>query len=167
MLPQRAGQEGNADQVLAHAVVQIEDATGVLECSFFREVYMEAAPLLTRDNLIIVEGGLRIDDFAGGYQLRARKAYTLNEACEQYARLLRLKLNGIGPDFVQQLRHALASYRGGRTPLLLTGYRNEVGQADLELGEAWRVRALPDLLRVLRTMPGVLAADVRLARPSE
>jgi DNA polymerase-3 subunit alpha len=149
------------------AFVQIEDATGVLECSFFREVYMEAAPLLTRDNLIIVEGGLRIDDFAGGYQLRARKAYTLNEACEHYARLLRLKLNGIGPDFVQQLRHALAGYRGGRTPLLLTGYRNEIGQADLELGEAWRVRALPDLLRVLRTMPGVLAADIRLARPSE
>jgi DNA polymerase-3 subunit alpha len=149
------------------AFVQVEDSTGVLEVSFFREVYTDAAPLLTRDNLIIVEGGLRIDDFAGGYQLRARKAYTLNDACEQYARLLRLKLNGIGPDFVQQLRHALTGYRGGRTPLLLTGYRNEVGQADLELGEAWRVRALPDLLRVLRTMPGVLAADVRIARPSE
>ncbi|MBB3225522.1 DNA polymerase-3 subunit alpha [Luteibacter sp. Sphag1AF] len=149
------------------AFVQIEDSTGLLEVSFFREVFTDSAHLLTRDNIIIVEGGLRIDDFAGGYQLRARKAYSLSDAMEHYARLLRLRVNGIGPDFVPQLRQVLAGYRGGRTPLLLSGYRNEVGQADIELGEAWRVRALPDLLRVLRGMPGILGADVRLVRPAD
>jgi DNA polymerase-3 subunit alpha len=149
------------------AFVQIEDATGQIECSFFREVFTEAAPLLTRDQLIIVEGGLRIDDFAGGYQLRARKAYSLSDACENYGRLLRLKLNGIGPDFATQLRHTLAGYRGGRTAMLLSGFRNSGAVADLELGEEWRVRALPDLLRALRAMPGVLGADLRISRPSE
>ncbi|TCV91270.1 DNA polymerase III alpha subunit [Luteibacter rhizovicinus] len=149
------------------AFVQIEDSTGLLEVSFFREVFTESAPLLTRDNMIIVEGGLRIDDFAGGYQLRAKKAYSLSDALEHYSRLLRLRVNGIGPDFVQQLRQAIAGYRGGRTPLLLSGYRNETAQADIELGEAWRVRALPDLIRVLRGMPGILGADVRLVRPAD
>jgi DNA polymerase-3 subunit alpha len=149
------------------AFVQIEDATGMLETSFFREVYMEAAPLLTRGNLIVVEGGLRIDDFAGGYQLRARKAYALSDAMEHFGRLLTVKLNGVGPDFPQHLRQALMGYRGGRTPLLLSGYRNGVGQASLELGDAWRVRALPDLVRTLRTLPGVLGTELRMVRPSD
>lgn len=149
------------------AFVRIEDATGQIECSFFREVFTEAAPLLTRDQLIIVEGGLRFDDFAGGYQLRARRAYSLSNACEHYARLLRVKVNGIGPDFNTHLRHALAGYKGGRTPLMLLGYRNTVAQADMELGEEWKVKALPDLLRALRVIPGVLAAELRLARPQE
>jgi len=149
------------------AFVQIEDATGLLETSFFREVFTEAAPLLTRGTLIVVEGGLRIDDFAGGYQLRARKAYALSEAMEHFGRLLTLKLNGVGNDFPQHLKQALMSYRGGRTPLLLSGYRNATGSASLELGEQWRVRALPDLLRTLRGIPGVLATDLRMVRPAD
>jgi DNA polymerase-3 subunit alpha len=149
------------------AFVQIEDATGLLETSFFREVFTDAAPLLTRGSLIVVEGGLRIDDFAGGYQLRARKAYALSEAMEHFGRLLTLRLNGIGPDFPQHLRQALMSYRGGRTPLMLSGYRNDTGQASFELGEGWRVRALPDLLRTLRSIPGVLGTDLRMVRPSD
>jgi DNA polymerase-3 subunit alpha len=149
------------------AFVQIEDATGLLETSFFREVFTDAAPLLTRGTLIVVEGGLRIDDFAGGYQLRARKAYALSEAMEHFGRLLTLRLNGIGPDFPQHLRQALMGYRGGRTPLMLSGYRNDTGQASFELGEAWRVRAMPDLLRTLRSLPGVLGTDLRLVRPAD
>jgi DNA polymerase-3 subunit alpha len=149
------------------AFVQIEDATGLLETSFFREVFTDAASLLTRGTLIVVEGGLRIDDFAGGYQLRARKAYALSEAMEHFGRLLTLRLNGIGPDFPQHLRQALMAYRGGRTPLMLSGYRNDTGQASFELGEAWRVRAMPDLLRTLRALPGVLGTDLRLVRPAD
>ena len=149
------------------AFVQIEDATGLLETSFFREVFTEAAPLLTRGTLIVVEGGLRIDDFAGGYQLRARKAYALSDAMEHFGRLLTLRLNGIGPDFPQHLRQALMAYRGGRTPLMLSGYRNDTGQASFELGEAWRVRALPDLMRTLRALPGVLGTELRLVRPAD
>ncbi len=149
------------------AFVQIEDATGLLETSFFREVFTEAAPLLTRGTLIVVEGGLRIDDFAGGYQLRARKAYALSDAMEHFGRLLTLKLNGVSSDFPQHLKQALMGYRGGRTPLLLAGYRNSTGSASLELGEQWRVRALPDLLRTLRSIPGVLGTDLRMVRPAD
>lgn len=149
------------------AFVQIEDATGLLETSFFRDVLTDAAHLLTRGTLIVVEGGLRIDDFAGGYQLRARKAYALSDAMEHFGRLLTLKLNGIGSDFPQHLKQALMAYRGGRTPLMLAGYRNQTGIASFELGEEWRVRALPDLLRTLRTIPGVLGTELRMVRPAD
>jgi DNA polymerase-3 subunit alpha len=78
-----------------------------------------------------------------------------------------LKLNGIRPDFVAQLQHALAGYRGGRASVTLHGYRNGSAQADLELGEDWRVDAIPDLLRAVRALPGVRAARLRIVKQQD
>ncbi len=94
------------------AFVRLEDGTGIIEVSFFGELYQQVAPLLTRDELLVVEGGLRIDDFSGGgFQVRARSAYTLGDACRRYARLLRVKINGVGPDFIDA-----TATRPGRPP---------------------------------------------------
>jgi DNA polymerase-3 subunit alpha len=123
------------------------------------------APLLVRDEMLIVEGGLRIDDFSGGgFQVRARSAITLADACRKHARLLRLKLNGVGADFPAQLQRTLAGFRGGRASVVLYGYNNQHAQADLELGEDWRVEAIPDLLRMVRALPGVEAARLRIVK---
>jgi DNA polymerase III subunit alpha len=150
------------------AFVRLEDGTGVIEVSFFGELYQQVAPLLTRDELLVVEGGLRIDEFSGGgFQVRARSAYTLGDACRRFARLLRVKLNGIGPDFISQLRQTLAGHRGGRASVILSGYRNGVAQADFELGEDWHVNAIPELLRAVRGMPGVLGAGVRIVKTGQ
>ncbi|MEP6898090.1 MAG: OB-fold nucleic acid binding domain-containing protein, partial [Rhodanobacter sp.] len=147
------------------AFVRIEDASGSIEVSFFGELYQQVAPLLTRDQMLIVEGGLRIDDFSGGgFQLRARSATSLADACRKHARVLQLKLNGIGPHFVSQLQQVLAGYRGGRATVMLHGYQSQGAQADFELGEAWRVDAIPDLLRSVRALPGVQAARVRIVK---
>jgi DNA polymerase-3 subunit alpha len=150
------------------AFVRLEDGTGTIEVSFFGELFQQVAPLLVRDEMLIVEGGLRIDDFSGGgFQVRARSAITLADACRRHARLLRLKLNGITPDFPAQLQRTLAGFRGGRASVVLHGYHNRDAQADLELGEAWRVEAIPDLLRAVRALPGVEAARLRIVKTQE
>ncbi|MFK2930772.1 DNA polymerase III subunit alpha [Dyella agri] len=147
------------------AFVRLEDGTGAIEVSFFGELYQQIAPLLVRDEMLIVEGGLRIDEFSGGgFQLRARGAITLADACRRHARLLQLKLNGIDPGFPEQLRQTLAGFRGGRASVTLHGYHNATAQADLELGEDWRVEAIPELLRAVRALPGVQAARLRLVK---
>jgi len=150
------------------AFVRIEDGTGSIEVSFFGELYQQIAPLLTRDEMLVVEGGLRIDDFSGGgFQIRARSASSLTDACRKHARLLQLKLNGVKPDFVEKLQHALAGYRGGRATVVLHGYHNQNAQADLELSEAWRVDAIPALLRTVRALPGVQAAKLRIVKQAD
>ena len=150
------------------AFVRLEDGGGSIEVSFFGELYQQVAPLLTRGQILIVGGGLRIDEFSGGgFQLRARNACSLDDACRKQARLLQLKLNGIRPDFAEQLQHVLAGYRGGRASVTLHGYRNGSAQADLELGEDWRVDAIPDLLRSVRALPGVQAARLRIVKAQE
>ncbi|QNK02433.1 DNA polymerase III subunit alpha [Dyella telluris] len=150
------------------AFVRLEDGTGIIEVSFFGDLYQQVAPMLTRDQLLVVEGGLRIDDFSGGgFALRARSAYTLGDACRRFARLLRLKLNGVNPGFIDDLRRTLAGYRGGRASVVLYGYHNAIAQADLELGEEWRVDAIPELLRAIRAVPGVEAARLRIVKSDD
>jgi DNA polymerase-3 subunit alpha len=118
--------------------------------------------------MLIVDGGLRIDDFSGGgFQLRARSACSLADACRRHARLLQLKLNGIQPGFVEQLQQTLAGYRGGRATVVLHGYHNHSARADLELGDAWRVDAIPELLRAVRALPGVQAARLRIVKHND
>ncbi|MGH8213812.1 MAG: OB-fold nucleic acid binding domain-containing protein, partial [Rhodanobacteraceae bacterium] len=146
------------------AFVRFEDWSGAIEVSFFREVFSEHANLLVRDALLVVEGGLMLDEFSGELQMRARRVWTLDEACTQQARSLRLRVNGIGADFAPSLKRALAGHSGA-TPLLLTGFRNAGGCADFELGEDWRVRVTTELLRTLNALPGVQGVDPRLVRP--
>jgi len=152
----------------SEAFVRLEDGGGSIEVSFFGELYQQVAPLLTRGEILVVDGGLRIDEFSGGgFQVRARSVCSMADACRKHARLLQLKLNGIRPDFVEQLQHALAGYRGGRASVTLHGYRNRSAQADLELGEDWRVDAIPDLLRAVRALPGVQAARLRIVKQQD
>ncbi|MEP6605751.1 MAG: hypothetical protein ABJA60_06490, partial [Nitrosospira sp.] len=98
-------------------------------------------------------------DFSGGYQMRVNAASTIEVACERRARVLRLKLNGVTGEFVARLHGALANHRGGQTSVRLS-YRNANGQAEIELGAEWRVRASPALKDSLQALDGVLAAEL-------
>ena len=141
------------------AFVTVEDFSGKFEAVLYRETWIEYGPLLTRDAILVFAGGLSVDDFSGGYQLRVHTVSTIEATCERRASLLRLSLNGVQADFIDQLGHALAAYRGGTTPVRLA-FRNSSGQAEIELGAQWRVRASPLLKDALRTLDGVIDADL-------
>ncbi|HKZ09315.1 MAG TPA: DNA polymerase III subunit alpha [Rhodanobacteraceae bacterium] len=148
------------------AAVRIEDWSGAIEVNFFREAMQQYAPLLQPDAILVIEGGLALDDFSGELAIRARRAWTLDEACEAGARVLRVGVNGIDAGFVTTFKRALAGHCGGRTPLLLTGYRNATGSADLRLGDDWRVKVSTNLLRSLAEVPGVKSVQPSLSRPA-
>lgn len=149
----------------AMGFVQLEDWSGRIEVSFYREAFVEFGPLLTRDTILVIEGGLSIDDFNGGYQLRARAVHSLTQACERFTRVVRIKLYGINASFITQLERTLAAYRGGNTPLRLS-YANNKGRAELELGPEWRVRSSPELKRALENLNGVIHTELVLSKPT-
>jgi DNA polymerase-3 subunit alpha len=143
----------------AMAFVQVEDWSGRIEVSLFREAWIEYGPLLTRDAILVFEGGLSLDEFSGNYQVRVNSVATIESACERSARVLRVKLNGVGADFATRLQHTLAAHRGGATPVRIS-YHNAEGQAEYELGAEWRVRATPALKDSLQALDGVIAAEL-------
>src|SRR3546814_17738334 len=71
----------------SQAFVPLEDGRGRIECAFFAEAYFEYAQLLTRDRILIVEGGLREDEFSGGFSLRARRCWDFHQEDRKSTRM--------------------------------------------------------------------------------
>jgi len=148
------------------AGVRIEDWSGAMTTNFFRDAMEQFGTLVQPDAILVIEGGLAFDDFRGELRVRARRVWTLDAACEAGARVLRVGVNGIDAGFVNRFKRALAGHCGGRTPLLLTGYRNASGSADIRLGDDWRVKVSTHLLRSLAEVPGVKSVQTSLSRPA-
>src|SRR5690242_9429004 len=72
----------------AGAGVRIEDWSGAMTTNFFRDAMEEYGALLQPDAILVIEGGLAFDDFRGELRVRARRVWTLDEACEAGTRVL-------------------------------------------------------------------------------
>ncbi len=148
------------------AIVTVEDATGSIETVFRHESLQAYAPLLVRDEFVLVEGGLRMSDF--GLGLQAKQIHTLVQTCEQMGRLLRIELDAEpDPELPKRLAEILTPYRSGPARVVLTGYQNRHAKADLELDASWKLGVHPNLIRDLTRLPGVRRVDLRLTRAPE
>ena len=137
------------------AFVQIDDGTSSLEVSVFNEIFEAERAKIKDDEVLIVEGKVQRDDFAGEGKVRviAERLLTLAEARGRFAKYLRLSLNGqaSGPNAqaaVHRLRALLAPYTPGNCPVRLA-YRNADAVCELALGDNSRVRLEDDLLAAL------------------
>jgi DNA polymerase-3 subunit alpha len=148
----------------SQAFVQIEDGRGRIECAFFAEAYYTFAQLLTRDRILVIEGGLREDEFSGGFSLRAKRCWDFGQVCSQYAQRLSVKLDLRQKDALAQFERALHPYLPGATPVLLEAITpTAVGRLSINGGQG--VRADAALPGVLRSLPGVRTVRLALAKP--
>ncbi|HTL14701.1 MAG TPA: OB-fold nucleic acid binding domain-containing protein, partial [Thermomonas sp.] len=147
----------------SQAFVQLEDGRGRIECAFFGEQWQEFAPLLTRDRLLVVEGGLREDEFSGGFALRARRAWDYLQLSSRQAQRLSVRLDLRAPGALEQFERVLRAHPGDVPVLIEATTEAGVGRLAINGGRGLRMEAgLPDLLR---SLPGVVAVSVQLARP--
>ena len=146
------------------AFVQIEDTRGRLECAFFSDSFSEFAPLLSRDRIIIVEGGLREDSFNGGFSLRARQCWDFRTLCTQYGRRLALTVDLRQSGAWERLQQAIAGFRPGGTPLRLDLVTRD-SRGVLDLNGQNSVRADAELITALRALPGISQVCLALHRP--
>ncbi|MDH5823396.1 DNA polymerase III subunit alpha [Luteimonas sp. RD2P54] len=149
----------------SQAFVQLEDGRGRLECAFFAEAWQEYASLLTRDRILIVEGGLREDEFSGGFALRARRCWDFRQLCPQIARRLWLRLDLRERGLLARIEGLLAPHRPGPTPLRYDLMVPAGAAGSLDLNGAQSVRVDAELLGQLRAQPGVRGVKVALQRP--
>ena len=147
----------------SQAFIQLDDGNGRVECAFFAETNTEFAHLLTRDRILLVEGGLREDDFNGGFSLRARRCWDYAQVCSQHAQKVSVRLDLRHEDALEQFTHALQGHAGS-TPVLLEAITHDaIGRLNINGGQGLRAdAALPDLLRGL---PGVRKVRLSLSKP--
>ena len=135
------------------AVVMLDDGTAQAEVAVYNELWDARRDAIKQDRPLVVQGKVVKDEFTGGLRVVADKLWDLAGARTQFARGIRLALNGDaranGAALVGRLRELLAPYRNGSCPVKVC-YANGKAIAELKLGEAWRVTPADALIDELK-----------------
>jgi DNA polymerase-3 subunit alpha len=128
-------------------ILVLDDGTGRLEVSIFDDLAQNHRDLVAKDALLVVEGGLKWDDYSEGWRLSAKKLVGLESARENQARrlLLRWPAGTEGRDVLARLEGALRPARGGRCAVAVY-YPGGAARALLEFSADWNVRPTRALL---------------------
>lgn len=145
------------------AFAQLEDATNRVEIALYREALNEFASVLIKDQIVIIEGALSPDDFSGGFQVRVRHVWSMAQAIERFARGVHIQLENPVANLVDRLASSLKAVRLGLTPVRLL-VRSHNARCELQLGDDWRIRVVPETIEALKKLPGVVSVDVSLTR---
>jgi len=146
------------------STVLIEDGKGRLECTFYPNEYAEYGALISRDRILLIEGGLIDDRFTGGYALKVKRCWDWQGLCAAQARRLAIRADVREAGSFAALEACLAEFRPGRTPLRLA-LTTATASGIIDLNGVHAVRADPELLGALRALPGVQEVSLSLAKP--
>ena len=137
------------------AFLTLDDRTARLDVRVFPEVYDRHQALLGKDKVLVIQGGLGLDDYTGGYQVTAQSIYDINQARELFARRLVVGVESrqAGNGFVTHLADILQPFRAGHCRVCIDYLGNEA-QARVALGEEWAVHPTDELLHRLRDLAG-------------
>ncbi|MEI6542783.1 MAG: DNA polymerase III subunit alpha [Methylococcales bacterium] len=143
----------------------LDDKSGRLECAVFGDIYDQYRDIFIRDNLLIAEGALAIDNFSGALRLTVEKMYTIDQARESFARGLHLTWNTSDKaeesmNFIAKLTEVLSPYKGGACPVSIN-YTSSQAKAHVQLGDAWRIQPTDELVAKLKWLLGTTAVEIR------
>jgi DNA polymerase-3 subunit alpha len=135
--------------------VVLDDDSGRLEVSLFSEAFQEFRHLLSKDEIVVVSGALRYDDFIGGWQVNAKTVLHIDRVIESRAKSMILSLapNGQGQNLLHRLHDVLLPYREGSCDVAVQ-YVGSNAAARLNLGPEWAVRPSRELRDKLTELLG-------------
>ncbi len=135
--------------------VVLDDDSGRLECSFSMEAFQEFRSLLIKDEIVVVSGTLRYDDFLSAWRVSAKRALHIDRAIEKQAKgmVLSLAPNGQGEYLLTRLHDVLLPYREGDCDVAVQ-YTGTDAAARLNLGPEWSVRPSRELRDKLTALLG-------------
>lgn len=147
------------------AFLTIDDNTARLDVAVFTDAYSRFKHLLVKDRILIIEGGLSIDEFNSQPRLRANEIVALEEVRVEKARGLVVEVDGTvtaerKSALAKELMATLQQYRGGQCHMEIQ-YQTDSEQGNLRLGEQWKVIPEQELLRRLNNLEGVTGIKVR------
>ncbi|MFM8332439.1 MAG: DNA polymerase III subunit alpha [Candidatus Methylumidiphilus sp.] len=156
----RAKQNKNGKRM---GFVTLDDRTGRLEVAVFAEVYEQFRDSLVKDTLLVAEGGLGMDDFAGVMRLTAEKLYSIEQARARFSKHLLIEWAADQADraaWADELAELLKPFQGGSCPILID-YCGQGAKMRLQLGERWRIHPGEELLNRLRRHIGTERVSIQ------
>ncbi|WP_299077976.1 OB-fold nucleic acid binding domain-containing protein, partial [uncultured Paraglaciecola sp.] len=135
--------------------ITLDDRTGRVEVSLFSEAFEKVREVIDKDKVIIIEANVRHDDYSGGLKANAINAMEISQARLNYAKSLKVKVRRDQLDhkfvanFKQMLEPVNIAQGEHGCPVILE-YSNDSAQADIQLGDRWRIRPTDEQLLVLK-----------------
>jgi DNA polymerase-3 subunit alpha len=135
--------------------VVLDDDTARMEVSLFSEAFQEFRHLLVKDEIVVVTGGLRYDDFTGSWTVNVKNVLHIDRVIESRAKSMVLSLasNGQGENLLVKLHDLLLPFREGNCDVSVR-YIGENAAARLSLGPEWAVRPSRELRDKLTELLG-------------
>lgn len=136
--------------------VVLDDDSGRMEISLFNEAFQEFRHLLVKDEIVVISGGLRYDDFIGSWTINAKSVLHIDRVIESRAKSMVLSLapNGHGGEaLLAKLHDLLLPYREGSCDVSVR-YVGDSATARLSLGPEWAVRPSRELRDKLTELLG-------------
>ncbi|NIL93050.1 MAG: DNA polymerase III subunit alpha [Woeseiaceae bacterium] len=135
--------------------VVLDDDTGRMEMSLFSEAFQEFRHLLVKDEVVVVSGGLRYDDFLSNWTVTAKQVSHIDRVIEARAKgiVLNLRPYGQGEALLVKLHDVLLPYRKGNCDISVQ-YIGDSASAQLKLGPEWTVRPSRELRDKLSELLG-------------
>ena len=129
------------------AFVSLSDNTARIEVAIFPEAYQKYRDILVKNELLVVEGEVSVDEYSGGYKMACKSCYDMTKARELYAKALSISLTEqqMSSGAVERLEEALKPFAGGACPVDIQ-YQSSDAKARLRLGPQWRVIPSDQLL---------------------
>jgi DNA polymerase-3 subunit alpha len=126
-----------------------------MEVSLFSEAFQEFRHLLQKDEIVVISGSLRYDDFLASWTVNVKKVLPIDRVIEGRAKCMILSLapNGQGETLLVKLHDLLLPYRDGSCDVSVQ-YTGESASARLNLGPEWAVRPSRELRDKLNELLG-------------
>lgn len=141
--------------------VVLDDDSARMEVSLFNEAFQEFRHLLVKDEIVVISGPLRYDDFQGGWTVNCKNVLPIDRVIESRAKSLLLCIapNGQGQQLLIKLHDVLLPFREGNCDVAIQ-YTGDTAAARLNLGPEWSVRPSRELRDKLTELLG--SNNVRL-----
>ncbi len=146
----------------------LDDRSGRMEITFTEEVYQRVRELVVRDAILLMEGGLRFDDYGDAWRVAARTVQSLDAVRERQARTLVLDWPAdVAATGQTRLATLLRQWGSGGQCSVALRYQSAQAAGTLLLGAEWRVRPTVELLDELERLCGVGSVRLSYVPPAD
>ena len=134
------------------AELRLDDNTAIAVATVYSEPFQKFQHLLLKDQLVIIRGEVKVDDFtASGQSIEVKEVFNIDDYRANYASLLlNIETNDALNGQIERLKSTLKFYSHGQTPVYIA-YNNGTAQCQIALGQDWRITVTDELLESLKS----------------
>ena len=134
--------------------VTLDDSSARIDVVFFKESYFKNKEFLRKDEIILVDGKLRFDQFSSSWQVNAEKVRMIDDVIEEKARILTIDLDeNHNYLLIEKIKNALTASEQGECQVAIN-YENSSAIGRVELGDDWKILPTTKLRKDLEELIG-------------